>query len=1175
MYTSCPTQIGVLFEGFDGSICLFDRLPSRRDLGRILKTLGLGNDVAPGSSKIVLYHWAADTLRAMSASDHRRPLFMLLLVLFVENANARQIDLGSFESSWIFETIIEPFMPIIEPFMPMIFIYVLLVTAFLITAILFICLKILWLASAIIGDNVGRAFCWFLGKLLYIPNKLANWHESPSNYHRDCDEKILMLENQLRLLQNKMENKNGLVQEVATTASWSPLDFVDYRAVAIWQGQVPTAVAFKIKQLKNGKTVLATANHVPIQNTLVASYLGSDKKETIKVEQTISFVTLDLKFVIISKGSLPALRQLKPRAVTPGEAVRVHTPNNQRTSVGQIVQIGLQYATHSASTYHSASGGPVLVPAPERNDYYGLHYGGVEKNGLSDSSNYLIDADLVDSLANLLFDETVRQENYLERFLEWADEEHSSCYALLVDYHAKDSGINAKEAISDANLILRVDIKDGRLFYVPRDLTEAASTVEPILRDLQKSITAIDGKDSWYAETREQGVAAVYAALEDPASRAKVNSTKMYIHDNFVEFNSNPRTWLERHGLWAPDRPRSEKNNEGGGKKGKKNKRAVKQTSKVARANADLHQEASNGGFSKSKKKRMRRKMRKQAEQIVKLGSAEKKAEGKDSAGLQQEKGMVRNPHSLSKIVLEALTPKEVEVTPPRLWGLISGLTVPDLGGRFEIMKHGVSIHDNTARTKGPKVVNGWVGDQLKGLGLPPFDFEALIKSFKLHTDRFLTLNRTTSVLSEHSREIAKVLAGLSKVTSVGDLEDGNLEEKLRDRVLTYVKSKNFAKVKDRSCGVSDQVQTKGQYMGLGTGIFHNDTFMRRFVEQEYSLMSIVRMLQRGEKPEIKIKPFIKKEPHKKSKLEEGRYRIISGLDVVPAVLNLALADELIQHDVAHWRDKPWCIGADLDHAIFGEHFQGKVGSSPHDKDKSGWDWTVNELDVNFLKMYFEELYGARSVELAVFMSTFGVGADCTFYLPKGVKLQQKFVGLLKTGWALTLHVNSVLQVAYQMAYHASKTGKVELPLRMLAMGDDAVFAEKIGNDYNAFWSARGKIITDASENEKGFCSRRLLELPDGRWVLQNRNYAKSLFNLCLKKPGDQEFKQMVQSFVLNFCFLDELLVGRLRDALRDMGFHDAEFDSLLSRAATTRIRGAPQETIPVDLWEDDPASGK
>ena len=80
--------------------------------------MGKGNDVAPGSSKIVLYHWAADALRAMSASDHRRPLFMLLLVLFVENANARQIDLGSFESSWIFETIIEPFMPIIEPFMP-------------------------------------------------------------------------------------------------------------------------------------------------------------------------------------------------------------------------------------------------------------------------------------------------------------------------------------------------------------------------------------------------------------------------------------------------------------------------------------------------------------------------------------------------------------------------------------------------------------------------------------------------------------------------------------------------------------------------------------------------------------------------------------------------------------------------------------------------------------------------------------------------------------------------------------------------------------------------------------------------------------------------------------------------------------------------------------------------
>ena len=37
----------------------------------------------------------------------------------------------------------------------------------------------------------------------------------------------------------------------------------------------------------------------------------------------------------------------------------------------------------------------------------------------------------------------------------------------------------------------------------------------------------------------------VYVVLEDFVFRVKVNLMKMYIYDNFVEFNFNLRIWLE------------------------------------------------------------------------------------------------------------------------------------------------------------------------------------------------------------------------------------------------------------------------------------------------------------------------------------------------------------------------------------------------------------------------------------------------------------------------------------------------------------------------------------------------------------------------------------------------------------------------------------------------------
>lgn len=169
------------------------------------------------------------------------------------------------------------------------------------------------------------------------------------------------------------------------------------------------------------------------------------------------------------------------------------------------------------------------------------------------------------------------------------------------------------------------------------------------------------------------------------------------------------------------------------------------------------------------------------------------------------------------------------------------------------------------------------------------------------------------------------------------------------------------------------------------------------------------RMTEMSEADPIRL--FVKQEPHKIQKLEQGRYRLISSVSVVDQIIDHMLYDEMNELMVNNWLHTPVKIGW--------SPLNGGWKAFPPGKrfaiDKSSWDWTVQmwilemclEVRIHLCRtkgiLFDQWLRVAKYRLIQLYRSPL-------FVTSGGLLLRQLQEGVQKSGCVNTLADNSIAQ---------------------------------------------------------------------------------------------------------------------------------------------------------------------
>nr|AHA42475.1 RNA-dependent RNA polymerase [Sugarcane yellow leaf virus] len=284
------------------------------------------------------------------------------------------------------------------------------------------------------------------------------------------------------------------------------------------------------------------------------------------------------------------------------------------------------------------------------------------------------------------------------------------------------------------------------------------------------------------------------------------------------------------------------------------------------------------------------------------------------------------------------------------------------------------------------------------------------------------------------------------------------------------------------------------------------------------------------------IRLFVKGEPHKQAKLDEGRYRLIMSVSLVDQLVARVLFQAQNKREIALWRAIPskpgFGLSTDREAREFIESLSKTVGCSPAEvihgwrnkivpTDCSGFDWSVadwmleDDMEVrNLLTINNNEL--TRRLR-ACWLKCITNSVICT---SGGVLYAQTHPGVQKSGSYNTSSSNSRIRV--MAAFHCGADWAI-------AMGDDAL--ESPNSNINAYQKLGFKVEV-ASQLE--FCSH-VFEQED---LARPLNVNKMLYRLIFgynPACGNAEvlcnYLQAVAS-VLNELRHDPQLVATLHEWL-------------------------------------------
>lgn len=219
---------------------------------------------------------------------------------------------------------------------------------------------------------------------------------------------------------------------------------------------------------------------------------------------------------------------------------------------------------------------------------------------------------------------------------------------------------------------------------------------------------------------------------------------------------------------------------------------------------------------------------------------------------------------------------------------------------------------------------------------------------------------------------------------------------------------------------------TNGQSMGYQFGILKDPI---KLMEHYHAFLD--RWEQLAIEPTADpINLFIKREPHKKSKIENGALRLISGVGITDNLVALWLFGGFSKIVVEMHQDLPVKLGIGLDNGSL-NHIWRQFRADALEMDKSAWDWTMQMWHWELVSEYIGRVSGVDVPQIQNHLTAI---ATASFRLA-GRDIQSP-PGIMKSGYYCTLLFNSLSQILI----HSLALLRCDLPwIEMIALGDDTL----------------------------------------------------------------------------------------------------------------------------------------
>lgn len=245
------------------------------------------------------------------------------------------------------------------------------------------------------------------------------------------------------------------------------------------------------------------------------------------------------------------------------------------------------------------------------------------------------------------------------------------------------------------------------------------------------------------------------------------------------------------------------------------------------------------------------------------------------------------------------------------------------------------------------------------------------------------------------------------------------------------------------------------------------------------------------------VKLFVKNEPHKMSKILEGRLRLIFSMSVVDNVIARILCSRQNNAEIEVWDRIPLKPGMGLTDEymqMIYEYVLANEGGGLMETDMKGWDWSFQQQDYEFDLERRAALNGGNGTlwyQLA--KAHYHCVARKVMVLSNGEMYKQLQPGIMASGWYNTSSTNSAARAVNHG--HAAILEGVE-PF-IMCMGDDAV--ERLVSNAELHYNSLGKtcgMSNIVSSDSFEFCSTSF-QCGVGVPV----NVTKQLCNLLRKPP--------------------------------------------------------------------------
>lgn len=237
------------------------------------------------------------------------------------------------------------------------------------------------------------------------------------------------------------------------------------------------------------------------------------------------------------------------------------------------------------------------------------------------------------------------------------------------------------------------------------------------------------------------------------------------------------------------------------------------------------------------------------------------------------------------------------------------------------------------------------------------------------------------------------------------------------------------------------------------------------------------------------VKIFVKQEPHKKRKLDEGRVRLIMSVSLIDKLVEMVLVSDLKEKEIANWMKIPSKPGIGFnEEGVQVIYTSAMAMKRPVATDVSGFDWHVQQWMLDADADLNIRLCENSFVEWKTLMErTAVIEGNSLYCLSNSKLLELKVKGIQNSGKLKTSMSNSKIRCLL-----AEMVGSTNYH----AMGDDD-FEEWVEDAFNKYADLGMDLKNyDEVSDRFEFCSK--LYTKDGAYPV---DYAKTLMNYLHSKP--------------------------------------------------------------------------